>query len=514
MSAWPDRPSTLLTKLQCGELRSESLTQYLTTLNQQHASLNALCLPRFEHASIEAKHCDALLAQQQSIGPLHGLPITIKECFDLRETPSTFGLVHRTHDFPDSDDIYVDALRQAGAVILGKSNVSQLLVFIETDNPVYGTTSQPNNPAFSCGGSSGGEGALVGAGLSPLGIGTDVGGSVRVPAAVNGACAIKPTGQRLKDRTRLIPGVEDLPIPSAVGPISQDARTLQIALDIMNQAASQRWDVEPLRDFKDVQIADMNIGFFVEDAIFPVSEPVRRAVMTALDKLEGLGATVTEYRYPDLREAEALFYGGMSVDDGQFLIDAMADDKPAENISLLMSVTALSRSSKRFLAALLAGLGQRHQSRILRLLGRYRSADVSKLHAEIRDYTARVIASMQNTSIGQLDAVVSPILPVPAYLHNSFKDMGLAGTYSLINNVTGFPAGIACVGTVKETRSAGRFSAIDLAERRAKACCNQSAGLPMSVQISALPWREDNVLALIDALHVPFTQALNLAELK
>jgi len=99
-------------------------------------------------------------------------------------------------------------------------------------------------------------------------------------------------------------------------------------------------------------------------------------------------------------------------------------------------------------------------------------------------------------------------LPVAAYLQNSFKHMGLGGRYSLVHNVTGFPAGIACIGTVEESESNRQFSGIDIAERQANQCMKAAKGLPLSVQIAAPAWREDIVLAIIDALHQPYTQKL------
>lgn len=501
-------PQSLLHALKTGELTSLNLTAQFINANKGAGALNALCLPLYQTAMLRAAQLDEKLSTSGPQGPLHGLPITIKECFDLPGTASTFGVCHRKNDIPETPDMYVEALLDAGAVVLGKSNVSQLLAFIESDNPVYGRTVHPVNPDFSCGGSSGGEGALVGAGLSPLGLGNDIGGSVRVPAAVNGACGIKPTGERLPDKTRLMPQQEALPVRSAAGPISQDAFTLYTALEVMNQKASQHWHVEPLLDYRKVDISGLKIGYFVEDGVFPVAPSVKAGVDKAVFQLKQAGAQVIEYRFPDLLHAEDLFYASMSIDKGRFLMDVLRGEKPVKNLSLLSKIAPLPYFTKCFIAQTLSATGQKHEARILKLLGRFRMRDVPYLDEQVDAYRQDVLNSMGNSAIGKLDAVISPILPVPAYLHNSFKDMTLGGTYSLINNVTGFPAGIARVGKVDESHirhlqtETNMYSVVDMAERQAKACALQSIGLPMAVQITAMPWREDIVLALIDELHV------------
>lgn len=504
------QPDELLSSLQSGELSSVDLTQFFVEQNKHHSQLNALCLPLFESALELAQKTDVHFSESGSVGPLHGLPITIKECFDVPGTPSTFGVLRRQNDIPLSYDIYVDALREAGGVIIGKSNVSQLLAFIETDNPVYGRTSHPQNSLYSCGGSSGGEGALVGAGLSPLGLGNDIGGSVRVPAAVNGACGIKPTGQRLPDSSRLMPGQNDLPVRSAVGPISQDAFTLHTALQVMNQKAASMWQVEPLLDYREIDIAKLKIGYYVDDGMFPVCQSVRSGIQKAVKQLQAAGARVIEYRFPALQEAEKLFYGGMSIENGRLLFKVLGKDKPVENLAMLHIIAATSPFTKDLLSRIAGLCGQKQQSRILKLLGCYQLTDIPYLEQQITAYRQKVLQSMAHSAIGPLDAVISPILPIPAYLHNSFKHLSLAGTYSLVNNVTGFPAGVACVGTVEnnDVSDTKVFNRLDLAERQAFKCAEGACGLPMAVQITAPPWREDIVLALIEGLHQPFTQAL------
>ena len=502
-------PRDLLHQLSCCELSSKTLTTEFINNNKAHATLNALICERFFEAEEDAAQRDEHIhLYGQASGVLHGLPITIKECFDVSGTASTFGVSARKNDIPNHNNLYIDALMKSGAVLLGKTNVSQLLSFTETDNPVFGVTLHPQNKKYSCGGSSGGEGALVGAGLSPLGIGNDIGGSIRIPAAVNGCCAIKPTTQRLRDNTRCLPEQDLIPIKAVVGPLSQDASTLHNALTVLNDAAQGQWPVNPLLDYRDIDLSSLNIGYFIDDGAFPVATAVKNGVLKSVEELKARGAQVIEYALPSLDEAEAIFYGAMSLEKGRFLSQALQGDIPNQNVAMLHKVVPLPHSVKTVLHYVLRGLGQKHQSRILKMVGHYTLDNVDELETRLANYVKRVEASMASTSIGALDAVISPILPVAAYLQNSFKHMGLGGRYSLVHNVTGFPAGIACIGTVEESESNRQFSSIDIAERQANQCMKAAKGLPLSVQIAAPAWREDIVLAIIDALHQPYTQKL------
>ncbi len=163
------------------------------------------------------------------LGALAGLPITVKESFHVAGTPTTVGLTARaTHKAP-ADAYHVARMRAAGAVVLGKTNVPQLVMSNDSQNPLYGRTKNPWNPERSAGGSSGGEAAAIAAGCSPLGIGSDIGGSVRLPANVCGICALKPTSGRLTMAGHLdvVPGQET--ILAQPGPMARFVGDLDLA---------------------------------------------------------------------------------------------------------------------------------------------------------------------------------------------------------------------------------------------------------------------------------------------
>ena len=184
----------LLKLIETKEVSSREVTQhFINRIEEVNPKINAVVLKFYDEALTKADEADATLAKGKTIGKLHGLPFTIKECFDYLGSPSTLGVLARKNDRPSENDAYIEALMNEGGIVLGKTNVPQLLIFIESDNRVYGKTNNPHNPKFAPGGSSGGEGAIIGASASPVGIGSDLGGSVRFPAAFCGICSIKPT---------------------------------------------------------------------------------------------------------------------------------------------------------------------------------------------------------------------------------------------------------------------------------------------------------------------------------
>jgi len=179
---------------------AEIVEHFIARLKTVNNRLNAVTVELFDSARKTAAKFDEALLRGEKLAPLAGLPVTVKECFDLAGTASTFGLPSRRDVIETADDPYVAALRAAGAIPIAKTNVPQLLIFTESDNPLYGRTNNPWNVERSCGGSSGGEAALIAAGASPLGLGNDIGGSLRVPAAFCGITSIRPTAGRTPDR--------------------------------------------------------------------------------------------------------------------------------------------------------------------------------------------------------------------------------------------------------------------------------------------------------------------------
>lgn len=178
-----------------GEISSrEVLEIHIERILRTSGRLNAMVARRFEVARAEADAADEAVARGDALGPLHGVPCSIKESFALQGMPHSGGLWSRREVRAEADAVTVARLRAAGAIPMGVTNVPELCMWYETTNTIYGRTSNAYHPEHIAGGSSGGEGALVGAGASPFGLGSDIGGSIRMPAFFNGVFGHKPTG--------------------------------------------------------------------------------------------------------------------------------------------------------------------------------------------------------------------------------------------------------------------------------------------------------------------------------
>lgn len=488
----------LLSLIETKQLSSREVVQYfIDRIEAVNPKINAVVLKFYGEAIKKADEADAALAKGERIGKLHGLPFTIKECFDYPGSPSTLGVLARKNDRAAETDAYISTLLSEGGIVLGKTNVPQLLIFIESINRVYGRTNNPHNPKFTCGGSSGGEGAIVGAGASPVGIGSDIGGSVRFPAAFCGACSIKPTMWRTPDLTRYGKKKLEGSIGSVAGVLAHHAEDLDLFLRIINEAAATEKH-KPLHDYREIDVSKLRIGYYLSDGIFEPMAAVRRGVLETVEKLKSLGAEVLEFSPPRLEYAEEIFYRILTADDARLFTEVLADEKPLPQLKN-MFMLAQSSPAKRNLIYKAANLfGQQNLARAVPFFGG-RGAEHLRLWAEKQaDYRAEFTAAMDKENI---DAIISPVAPLPAFLHDSTELLGVGGTYTLIYNVLGFPAGVARVSVVKEEEATGRRAGFDVRERIAAKTETLSSGLPLSVQIAARPWREDVVLALIEKLH-------------
>jgi len=222
-------------------------------------------------------------ADKPARAPFYGLPISIKENFDLAGEATTMGMVGRTSNRASSDAALVTLLREAGAIVLGRTNLSQLCLFPESRNPLFGQTANPWSAAHSPGGSSGGEAAAIAAGMSPLGLGTDIGGSIRVPAHFCGIAGLKPTLDRLPMRGigAGIPGQEA--VRAMCGPLARTARDLIFFMERIDPRRAAELDgrTPPLPFVAEHLPRGVRVGMLLEDGVISPSAALQRAVRRA-----------------------------------------------------------------------------------------------------------------------------------------------------------------------------------------------------------------------------------------
>lgn len=290
-------------KIGCGEM----LEHFWSRVERFNPELNAIVVNNMDRARVRAREADAALARGESWGPLHGVPITVKESLDIVGLPTTWGIPELKDNFPSANAVAADRLLDAGAVIFGKTNVPTLLADWQTFNPIYGTTNNPWNLALSPGGSSGGSSTALAAGLTGLEIGSDIGGSVRNPAHYCGVYGHKPTYGIAPMRGQLFPG-NVAPVDFFVtGPMARSATDLAAALTILAgpdllDAAGWHLTLPPQRHSK---LSDFKVALMLDNENARVDHEVQDQLQALAHDLARRGATVSETARPDLDFSEA-----------------------------------------------------------------------------------------------------------------------------------------------------------------------------------------------------------------
>ncbi len=221
----------------------------LARIAQHNPALNAVVTLDDEGAIEQARACDLALAAGEYAGPLAGVPVLLKDCHETAGMRTTAGSPLLAGYVPERDGTVARRMRQAGAIVLGKTNVSELLADLQTDNPVFGRTNNPWDLARTPGGSSGGAAAAVAAGLAPLDIGSDIGGSIRVPAHCCGIFGLKPTELRVSNAGHIpdLPGnVRTTRVMNCIGPLARSLDDLDLALRVIAGPDVAEPDVPPV----------------------------------------------------------------------------------------------------------------------------------------------------------------------------------------------------------------------------------------------------------------------------
>ena len=286
-----------------GEIGAEELLDhYLDRINKYNGDLNAVIWMDEEMARKRARETDAARIRGERLGPLQGVPMTIKESYNLVGSPSTWGNPAWKDHFPEENALSVQRLLDAGANIFGKTNVPFMLADWQSFNDIYGTTNNPWDLSRTPGGSSGGSAAAMAAGLSGIETGSDIGDSIRNPAHYCGVCGHKPTYGVIPGHGQKPPGIVADSDIAVLGPIARSASDLEIALDVMAgagrpQNAAWKLDLKPARHRR---LSDFRIGLMTAAEGFDVDNDYQAALNSIADKLEAAGAKVDRNARPDI----------------------------------------------------------------------------------------------------------------------------------------------------------------------------------------------------------------------
>ena len=428
---------------------TEVLEAHLARIDEVNPTLNAVVQLCADRARAEAAEADNALARGDELGPLHGVPITLKDSHDTEGVVTTGGTLGRKDYVPDADSTVAARLRGAGAILMGKTNTPELTLSGETDNLVYGQTRNPFNPERTCGGSSGGAGAIVSAGGSPLDMGSDTGGSIRLPSHFNGICGIKPTAGRVSRHGHIVPwGMGAIDEWTTIGPMARFVEDLVLALPLISGPDGIDPTVVPmpLGDPADVDLSGLKLAYYSDvDGYLAPDEDTLATLQSAVTVLAEHVQSVDQDAPAALSQYLDLWprVGG---GDGRAWVDRMLKQWGTEQISLFLEKgfsTIEPTSTAEFTESL-----------------EYQDQFRSEMLQFIQSY----------------DAIVAPVAAIPAPEHGrtydeDLRNMFWTGPY----NITGWP------GTVVR-------------------CGTSADGLPIGVQVIAHPWREDVSLALAGAL--------------
>ena len=442
--------TALVKAIKAGELSAvEAVTVHLARIDAVNSALNAVVQLAAERALREAEDADRALARGDDLGPLHGLPVTIKDSLDTAGIVTTWGTTGRRTFVPDEDAPVVARLRQAGAIVLGKTNTSELTLGGEMDNAVYGFTYNPHDTSLSPSGSGGGAAAIVAAGGAPLDIGSDTGGSIREPAHVCGIAGLKPTSGRTPRTGHAVPyGLGAVDSLTVLGPLARFVEDLCLVLPLICGPDWQDPAVipMPLGDPAAVRLEGLRLAVYTDGGFPPPIAEIAAAVEAAAEALARRGAIV-EQAAPAVLTQAADLYPWLNLANGRdWLRQQLAragTAEPGPYIARLLEEEAALQAPA--LAAMLEQLGQ------------FRSAMLQFL----QDY----------------DAILCPPDCYAALPHGAAQDFDKHRVWGHLYayNLTGWPAAVVPAGATAE-------------------------GLPFGVQVVARPWREDVTLALAGAI--------------
>ncbi|XP_042340166.1 fatty-acid amide hydrolase 1 [Plectropomus leopardus] len=436
------------------------------------------------------------VAASNKEGLLYGVPVSVKENIACKNHDCSCGVLINLDQPAQEDSVLVEVLKRQGAIPFVKTNVPQGLLSYDCGNPIYGQTLNPHNLKKTSGGSSGGEGALIGAGGSLLGIGTDVAGSIRIPASFCGICGLKPTPGRLslKGVNAIYHGQKS--VPSCPGPLARDVDSLAVCMQALlcDDMFSLDPTVPPIPFNMQMYQSSkpLRIGYLENDGFTEGSPSMVRAIREVKALLEQAGHTLVPYSHLRLCDTvNELMVKGVLADGAATLCQKLKGSPLDPCIKQQVLPYFFPKWLKKTLSFLLKPVFPR-ASRIFSSICGVRSvSDLWKQHAAAEEYIRETIAEWRRHNI---DVLLCPIIG-PAFNLFYCGKATTALSYTGLYNLLTFPAGVVPVSTVtaedeEELRHyQGNYQ--DLFDRIFKEAVTGGEGLPVAVQCVALPWHEE-----------------------
>ena len=421
------------------------VSAHLVRIGEVNGRLNAAVEILTGSALQSAAEADQQLAAGHATGPLHGVPVSIKDSIDIAGTSCTAGTSGRKGSPPATEDAeLVKRLRAAGAIPIAKTNLPDLLFAYESDNFIYGRTNNPYDLSRTAGGSSGGESALIAACGSPLGLGSDAAGSVRLPAHFCGITSIKPTSGRLSQTGHVPPPNGIIDQLWSIGPMARHVEDLVLALDILS---SEKTPDAPPKELKHCRVA-----VYTDNGFASCTGEVKEAVQRCAKFLTAYGMTVKEQRAPGVEHAYDIEMGILGADGGDGIAGYLQTSGTAAAHPLLTAW--LDR---------------------LRPLRPQSSGEYAKRFIRWEEFRRAIGDFFAN-----YDAILCPVYTQPALPHgDSVKPGNFEGfSYTMAWNVAGNPAAVVR--------------------------CGAANGLPIDVQVVTPHWHDHLALAICQLIEEEF----------
>lgn len=432
-------------------------------------------------------------------GPLYGVPISIKDFLHQENCHTSAGLVHLLANISSADSYAVSALREAGAVPFIRGSTMQMLWWYETNNNIYGTAQNPWDPKRTTGGSSGGDAGMVSAGAAVLAIGTDTGGSVRIPSAFCGVYGFRPTSTRVSAsdcvamHPSMIPPSEFI-VKSTFGPIGRCVEDLVLVMQAWWKDSLWVRDntVIPIRFNQEEyeKKGKLKVGVFDFNHIFECSKAVKNAIQATVDKLIQDGHEVVQFDTKMMPKGIDLFVKALGTDDGKFLMAQLQGETPEwvftkhyleafyPLIHPLVKIVKKVQGHHKFVE-LVSGLDSKSFDEFF------------ELAKEIAIYKYEFNQYWQSLNI---DVVVCPIWPLVAPYHKTTVQLFPAFSYSCIWNLLDYPAGVIPVKLVENLENVYESEVKDAYVKVAKETMENSIGMPICLQVVGNSYQDEKVL--------------------
>ncbi|KAL4000448.1 NACHT, LRR and PYD domains-containing protein 1 [Sarotherodon galilaeus] len=429
-------------------------------------------------------------------GLLYGVPVSIKENIAFKDHDCSCGVVINLDQPAEKDSVLVEVLKKQGAIPFVKTNLAQALMSYDCSNPIYGQTVNPHNPQKTPGGSSGGEAALIGGGGSLLGIGTDLGGSIRLPSSFCGICGFKPTAQRLS-----LQGFRSIyrgqkSVASSPGPMARDVDSLALCMQALlcDHMFSLDPTVPPLTFNMEIYRSSrpLRIGYLENDGYLQPSPSMARGVREVKALLEQAGHTLVPYSPLKISQiVPELLIKGVYADGTATLLQKLKGGLLDPSLKRQVFTHSLPKWFKKILSFLLKPVSPRLSSNMSAICGVRSVSDLWKQHAAVEDYIQETIAHWRSCNI---DVLLSPMIGPASRLLHADK-VATAVSCTMLYNLLKFPAGVVTVSTVtaedEEELKHYKGCYQDSLDKSLKEAVTGGEGLPVAVQCVALPWQDE-----------------------